>query len=50
MEQEHKTRLQSNFRELLVGKIIHVLDIPDEYRYMDHQLIAALRESVEPHI
>ena len=50
MEKEHKIRLQSNFRELLVGKIIHVLDIPDEYRYLDEQLITVLRESVEPHL
>lgn len=50
METEHKTRLQSKFRSLLVGKIIHVLDIPDEYRYMDEQLIADLRDCVEPYI
>ena len=48
MEEKHKSRLAAEFTRLLVGKRIHVLDIPDEYKYMDPELVQQLKESVEP--
>lgn len=33
---------------LAVDKRIHVLDIPDEYKYMDPELVQELKETVEP--
>ena len=46
MEQKHKSRLAADFGDLLAGKLIHVLDIPDEYKYMDPELIELLERSV----
>jgi predicted protein tyrosine phosphatase len=33
MEEKHKSRLVAEFKRMLEGKPIHVLDIPDEYKY-----------------
>ena len=46
MEQRHKSRLVADFTRLLEHKPIHVLEIPDDYRYMDPELVAILKESV----
>jgi predicted protein tyrosine phosphatase len=46
MEQKHKSRLVADFTRLLEHKPIHVLEIPDEYRYMDPELVDILKESV----
>ncbi|EKT59616.1 low molecular weight protein tyrosine phosphatase family protein [Providencia burhodogranariea] len=46
MEQKHKSRLIADFTRLLDYKPIHVLEIPDEYQYMDPELILILKESV----
>jgi predicted protein tyrosine phosphatase len=46
MEEKHKSRLVAEYRRLLENKPIHVLDIPDEYKYMDAELVELLRESV----
>lgn len=46
MEQKHKSRLMADFARLLEYKFVHVLDIPDEYPYMDPELIQILKESV----
>ena len=46
MEETHKSRLVAEFTRLLEGKPIHVLDIPDEYRYMDPELVEQLEQSV----
>ena len=47
MEQKHKDRLRASFGRVLGGKAMHVLDIPDEYKYMDPELIEQLRGPVE---
>ncbi len=39
MEEKHKSRLSTEFRQDLRHKDIHVLDIPDEYQFMDPELI-----------
>ena len=46
MEPKHKNRLKAQFTRLLDHKTIHVLDIPDEYQYMDEALIDELKHSV----
>ncbi|SEU06316.1 2'-5' RNA ligase family protein [Variovorax sp. OV084] len=46
MEEKHKSRLVAEFTRMLEGKPIHVLDIPDEYKYMDPELIEELQRSV----
>jgi predicted protein tyrosine phosphatase len=46
MEEKHKTRLKAEFGHALQGRAIHVLDIPDDYRYMDPELIEQLQQSV----
>lgn len=46
MEQKHKSRLVAGFTQLLADKPIHVLDIPDEYKYMDPELVEMLEQSV----
>ncbi|WP_369818112.1 protein tyrosine phosphatase [Acidovorax sp. Root219] len=46
MEEKHKSRLLAEFGRILEHKPIHVLDIPDEYQYMDPDLVAELERSV----
>ena len=43
MESAHKTRLNRKFAKHLVGKRIAVLNIPDDYEYMDEELVALLK-------
>lgn len=46
MEDSHKQRITADFGDLLADKTVIVLDIPDEYPYMNEELIAELRDSV----
>jgi len=46
MEEKHKSRLVAEFSRLLVVKTIHILDIPDDYKYMDPELVDQLEQSV----
>ena len=46
MEEKHKSRLVAEFTGLLDNKPIHVLDIPDEYKFMDSELVEMLEQSV----
>jgi predicted protein tyrosine phosphatase len=46
MEDKHAERLKASFGMALRHKPLYVLDITDEYCYMDTVLIAALEESV----
>jgi predicted protein tyrosine phosphatase len=48
MEKKHKNRLLAEFTRMLDHKFIHVLDIPDEYQYMDSDLIEELEARVSP--
>jgi predicted protein tyrosine phosphatase len=48
MEEKHKSRLMAAHRGVLTHKDIHVLDIPDEFKYMDAELVAQLRDAVGP--
>lgn len=46
MEEKHKARLVAEYRRVIGHTPIHVLDIPDDYQYMDPELIELLRTSV----
>mgnify|MGYP000877850600 CR=1 FL=1 len=46
MEEKHKSRLVAEFTRLLAHKPIYVLDIPDEYPYMDAALVEQIQQSV----
>lgn len=46
MEQKHKNRLQAMFPRALQYKSILVLDIPDNYHYMDEELVSILKQTV----
>lgn len=46
MERAHRDKLSSRFRAHLGRQRIVCLDIPDEYDYMDPELIALLRAKV----
>lgn len=50
MEKKHKEIIQQKFQsQALVGKII-VLDIPDEYQYMDEELIFSIKTATSPYL
>ncbi|MEO1608306.1 MAG: protein tyrosine phosphatase [Pseudomonadota bacterium] len=44
MEEKHKSRIKAEFRQAAAHKRIEVLDIPDEYGFLDEELIEILRE------
>lgn len=46
MEEKHKSQLQAEWGRVVEHKPIHVLDIRDEYKYMDPDLVEELRASV----
>jgi predicted protein tyrosine phosphatase len=46
MEKRHKQRLHDKFDQLLNDKEIVILDIEDNYQYMDEELITTLKASV----
>lgn len=50
MEKKHARRLQERFGDILEGKKIVCLNIPDEYQFMDSELIEVLISSVSEHI
>jgi predicted protein tyrosine phosphatase len=50
MEGVHRRRLNRRFGSSLRAKRIVVLDIPDEYNYMESTLIEILQEKVSRHL
>ncbi|MFJ2545237.1 low molecular weight protein tyrosine phosphatase family protein [Pseudomonas sp. NPDC087612] len=46
MERKHHNRLQAQYARLLEHKPLHTLDIPDDFQYMDPELVALLEDSV----
>ena len=47
MESQHHKRLREKFRSLVADKAIEVMDIPDEYRYMDAELVEIFQAEAE---
>lgn len=50
MERVHQMRLKRRFASHLKGKKVVCLDIPDDYGYMQAELIALLEARVTPHL
>ncbi len=50
MEQKHKNKLKAEFTRMLDHKTVHVLDIPDDYKYMDPELVQELEALVWPYL
>lgn len=48
MEHKHRERIVAGFPGLVERLPVHVLDIPDDYRYMDLELVELLELIVEP--
>ncbi|MFT5508915.1 MAG: putative protein tyrosine phosphatase [Hyphomicrobiaceae bacterium] len=48
MEEKHKSRMLATFRQELTHKQVHVLDIPDDYQFMDPDLVELLQEKCAP--
>lgn len=48
MEHWQKKRLRDEFNEIYPDLNVAVLDIPDDYEFMDPALIELIRERVEP--
>ena len=50
MEKRHRQRIQDRFGvEAVNGKVV-VLDIPDNYQFMDPELIEEIRAGVAPYL
>lgn len=50
MESKHRARIASPFRKALGDTPIHVLDIPNDYPFMDPELIELLQDRVAWHL
>lgn len=48
MEHKHKQRLLADYPGEMKFKLIHVLDIPDDYKFMDPELVEILTQAVVP--
>ena len=50
MEKKHKNRITAKFSRLVDHKPIHILDVPDDYQFMDADLITHLEDVLEPYL
>jgi predicted protein tyrosine phosphatase len=50
MEKKHADRLRERFSEEIAGKPLVTLRIPDNYRFMDPELIELLRTELSAHL
>ncbi|RKP57973.1 protein tyrosine phosphatase [Cohnella endophytica] len=50
MEKKHTRRLKEKFSNTLVTKQLICLDIPDDYRFMDEELIEILKSRVSEYL
>jgi len=50
MEYKHKNRLKAEYNRILEYKKIIVLDIPDDYLYMDEELVEVLKVTIEGYL
>ena len=48
MERAHRTRLQKRFKKSLKSARVVCLDIPDDYGFMQPELVALLEKKVGP--
>ena len=50
MEKSHRSKIQRGFRSSLGGKRMICLDIPDQYGFMDPQLVKLLQDRLRRHL
>lgn len=50
MEKKHLRRLREKYEEELMGKRVICLNLPDEYQFMQPELIDRLKAEVEPYL
>ena len=50
MEKAHRSKLQRRFRAALGGKRVICLDIPDDYEFMQPELVRLLEMKVSRHL
>lgn len=50
MERQHRAKLQRRFRSALRGQRVICLDIPDDYAFMDPELIKLLQVRMARHL
>ena len=50
MEEKHKQQLKAQFSRVLKHKDIQVLDIPDEYAFMDEELVEIMKQTVASYL
>lgn len=50
MEKHHREQIEKRFPEIAATKEIVVLDLPDDYGYMDPELIEELKARVQPYL
>ena len=50
MEKSHRNKVAKKFRALLKDKKLAVLDIPDDFDYMDPMLVRILRNRVPQYV
>ena len=48
MEDEHVARLRRGFPQEMAEADVFVLDVPDDFRFMDPELVEELRAAVDP--
>ena len=48
MEDKHRQRILADFPGEAKFKPMHVLDIPDDYQFMDSELVELIRSAAEP--
>ncbi|MEZ0307126.1 MAG: low molecular weight protein tyrosine phosphatase family protein [Ramlibacter sp.] len=50
MEKSHRSKLNQRFRKQLNGKKVVCLDIPDDYEFMQQELVMLLEKKVGPQL
>src|SRR6478609_8751940 len=50
MEKEHRSKLNRKFKRHLNGQRVIVLEIPDNYDFMDPELVELLEKKGTPHL
>ena len=50
MERKHADRLHENFPQEIAGKDLVILRIPDDFQFMDPELIDLLRTELSTHL
>jgi predicted protein tyrosine phosphatase len=50
MEKKHRSRLTGSFKAALKDRRVVCLDIPDDFQFMQPELVALLKARVSPHL